>query len=161
VVGRNHGHVLVVPDADVLAATERSYSIRGSSDHDHQLLVTSEEFRALGLGEVLRKKTEFGGGHRHRVLVRCQPSILPPEMISACDAVIAGEDGHEVIIPESHVRGGVDREYDIQGVAGHTHTLKIRAADFARLLAGEKLDIPTEYGAGHFHHAYVKYFGPQ
>lgn len=78
-------------------------------------------------------------------------------MISACAIVIAGQDDHELVIPESHVRAGTERQYDIQGVAGHTHVLTVTAADFARIVAGEKVDLKSGQGLGHFHHVYIRY----
>ena len=161
IVGRNHGHELLLKEEDILAQAQKVYSLRGSSSHDHQLVVSPEEFALVGLGQILRKKTEFGAGHRHRILIRCEPEVLPPDMVSACRAVIAGEDGHEVVIPESHVRGGVDRLYDVQGVSGHTHALAIQTTDFQLLLAGQKLDLTTQSAAGHFHHVYIEYLGLQ
>jgi hypothetical protein len=80
--------------------------------------------------------------------------------VSACEAIIAGEDGHEVLIPEAHLRAGTERSYDIQGVSGHTHALVIHPEEFRRLLAGERLDLQTEFAAGHYHHAYIKYAPP-
>lgn len=159
VVGRNHGHVLLIAEADVLTGADKSYSLRGASSHDHTLHLSRDEFARIGQGETLRKKTEFGAGHRHRILVRCYPQVLPPDLVSACEAIIAGEDGHEVVIPQSHVRAALVRKYDIQGVSGHTHTLIIEPEHFRRLLAGEKLDLVTEPAAGHFHHAYIRYLG--
>lgn len=159
VVGRNHGHELLVAEADVLAGLEKTYSLRGSSSHNHTLRISKEEFVRIGQGETLRKKTEFGAGHRHRILVRCRPEVLPPEQVNVCEAIIAGEDGHEVAIFESHVRGGIERRYDIQGVSGHSHVLVIRPEEFSRLLAGERLDLRTEFAAGHYHHAYIRYLG--
>jgi hypothetical protein len=157
IIARNHGHDFPLALADVLAGAARTLQVGGSATHAHSITLSAAELAAIAAGEVLRKKTEFAAGHRHRVLVRCDPELLPPERISACEVVVAGQDGHELVIPESHVRGGQDREYDIQGVSGHTHQLRVTASDFARLIAGEALDLLSARSLGHFHHVYIRY----
>lgn len=158
-IGRNHGHDFPIAADDVVRHTSQSFDLRGGSDHTHTIELSASELAALGRGEVLRKQTERGGGnaHRHRVLLRCEPLVLPPEMTSACSIVVAGKDDHEFVIPEAHVRAGIERQYDIQGVAGHTHVLTVTAADFARIAAGESVDLKSGQGLGHFHHVYIRY----
>lgn len=158
-VGRNHGHAFPIAARDVLDGVTKTFDLRGDSDHTHTVELSTTELAALGRGEFVRKQTERGGAnaHRHRVLLRCEPLVLPPEMVSACDVVVAGKDDHEFVIPESHVREGVARDYDIQGVAGHTHVLTVTAADFQRIAAGQQLDLKSGQGLGHFHHVYIRY----
>jgi hypothetical protein len=145
--------------ADVAAAAEHSYDLRGDSDHAHQLTISAEEFRALQQGATLRMQSERGGSnaHRHRLLLRLDPNPLPAERVNACWIQIGGKDDHELAIPESHVRGGRDQTYDVQGVAPHTHSFTLTAQHFAELLAGKSLDIETGRGLGHFHHVYLRY----
>jgi hypothetical protein len=157
-IGRNHGHELVVAPEDVIAAKPRTYALKGKADHPHSVEVTAEEFRALGQGAVVRKRTERGGSnaHRHRVLLRCEPLQLPPEKTNVC-IFIAGQDDHELVVTDADLHGGVDRTYDIQGIAGHTHQLTIAAKDFERILGGKQVDLTTGYGLDHFHHVYIRY----
>lgn len=158
-IGRNHGHELVVATEDVIAGTPRTYALKGKADHPHSIEVTVEEFRALGQGEVVRKRTERGGAnaHRHRVLLRCEALQLPPEKTNVCSIFIAGQDDHELVVTDAELHGGVDRVYDIQGIAGHTHQLKIAAKDFERILSGKQVDLTTGPGLEHFHHVYIRY----
>gem|GEM_PF-3715136 len=159
VVGRNHGHRLKVSESDILDGLDHTYELKGASPHGHTLTLSAKELHKIARGEVLRRKTEFGAGHRHRILVRCEPLVLPPDRVSVCEAVVAGKDGHNLIIPESHVRGGKDQSYDVQGVSGHTHSLTITAAQFERLIRGELLDIKTSLEMDHYHHTYIRYRG--
>lgn len=159
IVGRNHGHVLLVSAEEVAAAVERVYQIRGTATHGHVLTVSPAEFSLISSQGMLRKQSDFGGGHRHRILIRCQPEQLPPELVSSCEVVVAGEDGHEFVIPESHVQGATSQTYDVQGVAGHTHQLVVSAEDFQRLRGGEPLDLKTTRSLDHFHHVYIRYLG--
>jgi hypothetical protein len=158
-IGRNHGHEFPIAAGDVLEGATKDFDLRGSSDHTHAIALSSAELTALGRGEVVRKQSERGGvnAHRHRVLLRCEPQVLPPEMISACEIVVAGKDDHELVIPEADVRDGVERHYDIQGVAGHTHVLTVTPADFQRIASGENVDLKSGQGLGHFHHVYIRY----
>ncbi len=158
-IGRNHGHVVPVSAEQVLAATTQTFALRGQADHPHAIEITAEEFQALGRGEVLRKKTQRGGAnaHRHRVLLRCEPLVLPPELTNVCNITFGGKDDHELVIPESDVRGGQARSYDVQGVAGHTHELVLTPEHFASLIAGRQIDVTTKRGLGHFHHVYISY----
>lgn len=158
-VGRNHGHAFSVAPSDVLEGLPKAYDLRSDADHTHRIELSAEEFAALGRGEVLRKQSERGGvnAHRHRVLVRCEQLVLSEEMISACEIVVGGKDDHELVIPESHVRAGSERVYDIQGVEGHTHLLTVTAADFRHIAAGKNVDLVSGPGLGHFHHVYIRY----
>lgn len=159
VVARNHGHILTVSAAEVLSAESRVYQLRGTASHGHTLSITPEDFTLLASGGSLRKRTDFGADHRHRVLVRCQPAVLPPELVTSCEVIVAGKDGHDCVIPESHVKEATPRKYDIQGVSGHTHQLSLSSDDFRRLRTGEKLDLTTSQELGHFHHVYIRYLG--
>lgn len=158
-IGRNHGHAFPIAAEDVRANTPKTFDLRGDSDHAHSIELSAEDLAALCRGEVVRKQTERGGAnaHRHRVLLRCEPLVLPPEMVSACDILVAGKDDHELVIPESHVRAGIERHYDIQGVAGHTHVLTVTPSDFQRIATGENVDLTSGQGLGHFHHVYIRY----
>lgn len=53
-----------------------------------------------------------------------------------------------------------DRTYDIQGIAAHTHSVRIVAADFERLARGEQLALnasAAQPGEDHGHVVYVRY----
>jgi hypothetical protein len=85
---------------------------------------------------------------------------LPPEKTNVCSIFIAGKDDHELVITDADIHGGVDRVYDVQGIAGHTHQWVITAKDFARILSGKQIDVTTGTGLGHFHHVYIRYPNP-
>jgi hypothetical protein len=69
-IGTNHGHSLVVPIADVTAAADRTYSIRGASAHDHMVTITAAQFGMLADGATL-SLTSTSSGHTHSVTVTC------------------------------------------------------------------------------------------
>ena len=46
-IASNHGHVLVVPAADVEAATQKIYHIQGTAAHDHTVTVSAANFNQL------------------------------------------------------------------------------------------------------------------
>jgi len=156
-VGRNHGHVLQVSLDDVKAGVEKTYDIAGTSSHGHAVKLTPDDFKRLRAGEIVRMPSTRDGGHLHRVYVRCAPAVDPPESVNVCATEIGGKDDHELIIPAPDMAAKVDRTYDIQGIAGHTHAVQITADDFARLARGEQLVLRTSPGDGHFHFAYIRY----
>ena len=46
-ISSNHGHTLSVSKADIDAGAEKSYSIQGSSGHNHTIVVSSDNFNTL------------------------------------------------------------------------------------------------------------------
>jgi hypothetical protein len=72
----NHGHALTVPAVDVSAGLGKSYSIRGSADHDHTVTFTSQQMRDLAGGSSVTLTSTQGtnaadGAHVHAVTTRC------------------------------------------------------------------------------------------
>ncbi len=73
-IAGNHGHSLTIPAADVNGTSmDRTYSIKGSSAHDHMVTITSADFDKLKAnvsGFVMRTSTSEGT-HMHVVTVFC------------------------------------------------------------------------------------------
>ncbi len=66
----NHGHTLVVSDADVTAGVEKTYDIMGSSIHTHSVTITAADFTTLqggGMITVMSTATD----HSHSITVSC------------------------------------------------------------------------------------------
>lgn len=70
-IAANHGHTLSVSKADVTAGTEKTYSIQGSSAHDHSVTVTAADFTMLQGNDSITLASTSGGGHTHSVTVSC------------------------------------------------------------------------------------------
>lgn len=72
-IATNHGHSVVIPSAHVTAGTERSYSIQGTSPHDHMITVSAAMFAQLAAGMTVNTGSTTGGadGHNHMVTLRC------------------------------------------------------------------------------------------
>jgi hypothetical protein len=72
-IASNHGHSVVIPSAHVMEGTERSYSIQGTSPHDHMITVTAAMFAQLAAGMTVNTGSTTGGadGHNHMVTIRC------------------------------------------------------------------------------------------
>ena len=157
-VGRNHGHTLVVPPADVIAAVAKTYDISGTSGHAHEVTLTADDFKRLQAGQVIRMpSTRYDGrGHLHRVLVKTAPAVDPPESISAVEATFSGKDDHELVIPAADLAAKVDKTYDMQGIAPHAHAVTVTAADFAKLLAGKDVTLHSTIGDEHGHAVYIR-----
>lgn len=162
-VGKNHGHVFEVALADVLAGAARTYQIAGSSKHKHEVTLTEEDMKTLLRGELLRAKSTQGLTHTHRVHVRCAPAEDPPEWVNVCAAEFTGQDEHEVIITAADMDAGTDRTYDVQGLAGHAHTLTLTAADFQKLKKEGAVSIHTSRVEedAHKHVVIIRYRRPK
>jgi hypothetical protein len=149
--GPNHGHEIVVPFEDFKAGAAKKYVTAGKSDHLHVFEVTADDWRKLAAGEPVRLASNKVGGHLHRVRLRAAPAVDPPDDVSVCLVEVGGNDGHELIVPQSHLDAKVDRVYDIQGVAPHTHEVKVTAAQFEKIAKGERLHLTASAGDDHTH----------
>ncbi len=69
-IGGNHGHTLTVSAADVNTGTEKTYDIQGSSPHNHQVTVTSDNFATLASNQSV-VLTSTAAGHTHSVTISC------------------------------------------------------------------------------------------
>ena len=161
-VSQNHGHVFLLAIADVDAAADKTYDLTGASGHKHEVTFTRANFLELQQAKIVRLASTSYGGHLHRIYARIRQHPLPPEETNVCDVFIGGKDDHELVIPKSHLEGGVDRTYDLQANSPHTHTLTIRGAEFERLRKGEKLVLRTTAGAedNHTHVVFVTFGKP-
>ncbi len=70
-ISSNHGHELLVEQADIDAGVERTYDITGGSAHAHSVTLTADDFAALQAGEEITVVSTSGGGHTHDVKVAC------------------------------------------------------------------------------------------
>jgi hypothetical protein len=71
VVGDNHGHAVVVSDADITAGVEKTYDIRGTSGHAHAITITAALFAKLRTHMAITVPSTEVGGHTHDVTVTC------------------------------------------------------------------------------------------
>ena len=64
-------HALTVTAAEVAAGTTKTYSIQGTSGHDHTITITAAMFTMLKAGTPVMTTSTSGGGHTHSVSVMC------------------------------------------------------------------------------------------
>jgi hypothetical protein len=159
-VGRNHGHVFAVTFADVKAGVAKTYDLSGTSGHPHALALSADDMKSLLAGQVLRAQSTRVGGHAHRVLVRCALPVDPPEWVSACEATVGGKDDHEMVITAVDMAAKVEKTYDVQGIAGHSHAVTVTAEDFQKLVKGEALTLTSTTTDAHAHLAFLHYTAP-
>lgn len=67
----NHGHVLMVPGADVAAGATKTYSIKGTATHNHMVTITAAMFQVLKSPMMIMMTSTTTNGHNHVVLVMC------------------------------------------------------------------------------------------
>lgn len=70
-IGGNHGHVLVVPMADIAAGAQRTYDIRGTADHTHQVTLTAADMATLQQNVAARETSSVALSHSHPITVSC------------------------------------------------------------------------------------------
>jgi hypothetical protein len=67
----NHGHILDVPVVDFAAGQSKTYSIKGTSDHDHSMTLTADDFANLNSGKTVTKESTTNSGHSHSMQMIC------------------------------------------------------------------------------------------
>ncbi len=70
-IGSNHGHNLTVSKEDVEAGTAKTYSIMGSSGHNHTVTITEGNFATLQSNSSITVESSSGDSHTHSVTVSC------------------------------------------------------------------------------------------
>ncbi|TDQ25564.1 hypothetical protein [Tenacibaculum caenipelagi] len=70
-ISANHGHTLTVSKEDVQAGAQKSYSIQGSSSHNHTVTLTAANFSSLQSNNSITVGSTNDDGHTHSVTVSC------------------------------------------------------------------------------------------
>lgn len=67
----NHGHDMHIASADFDAGQSKTYSIKGTSDHDHTVTLTAQDFSDLKSGKKVVKESTSSAGHSHPIQIIC------------------------------------------------------------------------------------------
>lgn len=70
-IGSNHGHSLIVSKADVQAGGAKTYSIQGTSGHNHSISLTAANFTSLQNKTSISITSTNDDSHTHSVQVSC------------------------------------------------------------------------------------------
>lgn len=70
-ISGNHGHTLVVPEADLDSTTNKSYNIRGSADHNHTVVLTPAQLQLIKAKTAALVNSSTEQFHFHEVTVNC------------------------------------------------------------------------------------------
>lgn len=70
-IASNHGHTLTVSKADVQAGAAKTYSIQGTSGHNHTIHLTAANFTALKDNLSISVTSTNDDDHTHAVQVSC------------------------------------------------------------------------------------------
>lgn len=62
----NHGHTLSVSAADLEAAQQKTFSIKGSSSHDHEVMLTANHFAGQERVRRVQRRGQRPHAQRHR-----------------------------------------------------------------------------------------------
>jgi hypothetical protein len=165
VIGTNHAapreHTLVVSSADVRAAAEKTYSIKGHSDHDHTVTITPSQFAALAAGTSLVAVSSTVGSHSHTVTVRCASDVdastgtdaSASRCLNGAGATsISANHNHALVVPAADVTAATEKTYSIKGTSSHDHKVTITSAQFAELASGSSIvTVSLADGTSHRH----------
>jgi hypothetical protein len=67
----NHGHVLDIPAADLDATDTKTYSIMGTSVHDHTVTLTAAQLAELKAGNPVSVDSSVAAAHSHSITITC------------------------------------------------------------------------------------------
>lgn len=70
-IAGNHGHVLIIPRADLDATTDKTYSIQGSADHSHDVSFTAAQLADLKAGRTVSVVSTVTMAHQHGITELC------------------------------------------------------------------------------------------
>ena len=71
-ISQNHGHVIEVPTTDLDSTTAKTYSIKGTSPHTHNVVLDPDDLAALKSGISVKKTSDANGEtHDHEVNILC------------------------------------------------------------------------------------------
>lgn len=70
-IGSNHGHAITVSKADVEAGTEKTYTIQGTSGHNHSVTLSSANFTSLKSNTAISVNSTNDDGHTHAISISC------------------------------------------------------------------------------------------
>ncbi len=70
-ISSNHGHTLAVSKDDIEAGVAKTYSIQGTSGHNHSVSLTAANFETLKSTKTLVIESSRDSSHRHDVTVSC------------------------------------------------------------------------------------------
>jgi len=70
-IGANHGHVLLLPRADLDSTTDKTYNIQGDADHNHRVTFTAADLANLKAGRAVSVQTTVTLGHQHGITEDC------------------------------------------------------------------------------------------
>ena len=79
------------------------------------------------------------------------PAPAPAPAGIACAATISDNHGHVLAVAAADLDSTTDKTYDIQGTAGHTHSVTFTAAQLAQLKAGNTVSVTTSMTLNHDH----------
>ena len=70
-IGGNHGYSLTVSKADVQSGVAKTYSIQGTSPHNHSVDLTAANFTSLKSNASISVTSSNDDSHTHSVQVSC------------------------------------------------------------------------------------------
>jgi len=72
-------------------------------------------------------------------------------LANGTNSSIASNHGHSLSVSKEDVDAGIEKQYNIQGTSGHSHSVIISEGNFASLKNNQSISITSSTGSGHTH----------
>jgi hypothetical protein len=70
-IAGNHGHVLMVSKADIVAGAAKTYDIMGTADHSHSVTISAPLFAMLASNTTVMTVSTTTDAHSHSITIMC------------------------------------------------------------------------------------------
>lgn len=70
-ISANHGHAVVLTAADLAGTQQATFSIQGTSSHDHTITLSAAQLSTLAGGGSVQVSSSEDASHFHEVSVNC------------------------------------------------------------------------------------------
>lgn len=79
------------------------------------------------------------------------PSPAPPPASGDKVGTVSANHGHEAVIAAARLTAAAALSLDIRGMADHTHTVQLSAADVMAIAGNQRVSRPSTNDLGHAH----------
>ena len=72
-------------------------------------------------------------------------------LANGTESSISNNHGHNLIVSKTDVSNATQKTYDIDGSAGHSHSVTVTAGNFTTLQGNQQISVSSTTGDGHSH----------
>ena len=72
-------------------------------------------------------------------------------LANGTNSSIASNHGHSLLVSKSDVEAGVEKQYNIKGSSGHSHTVTVSTSNFTSLKSNQQIKVDSSNDDSHIH----------